>query len=1783
MISGRSLIGLLCAGALLICPESSAQGRATLVSVSPDGLIVDYAPASYKPIEVTIDGTMHVYYVEAESSAPPGEPGFPLESFAIGIPSTGGVRVSVLEARSAASAALPVAPVASQVLVEDAQRSIVRSFEPSARTTGTDVSEVVSAGAISWLRDQRIAAILVRPIVPGPSGMLITHSSVRIRITFENPAGADESRVDPLFEPTYRSLLVNYDQARFWRRSGRGISIPAFSVPPGPTSWPLPGGNLLRIKTATMGVSRIPFEHIQASVPPASDPRSFDLYYKGRKIPFTIVGESDGVFGPGDTIEFWSTRLRDTLGNADEYSDTSVYWLSFAGNGDTRTTVETGQPPAPDIVIARSLQTIRAEKDSFYYFGDLGLPANNVTERAAGEGWYWRRLRAGQNTTLTLDSRNFYRTGNPTYTLRGRLHSPVAQVANPNHNIEISLNGNVLGTVQFSGYSDTVFTFGASSTLFLEGANAVRFRSLATGASVNEVFIDWLEADVEKELVADADTLVIVPAGGTPGQIAEVQVSGFSDPDMSAYRVDPDNGLDKQFAGILSGSAGDYAITFRDTLQSGHRYVVLTGTRKTVPPIIEEREIQDLRSTALGADYLIITGRALLSEANRLAQYRGQQRGWRTLVVDVEDIYDQFSFGHFNPEAIRSFLAAADSFWIPPKPAYVMFFGDANWDVKDNLGTGKTNIVPSYGNPVSDSWFVENSSAPYLPQKLIGRVPVRTLEAAQAFVDMVIAYEATGLSVWNKTFMFMASGFNATETQRFLDFSDLLINQSVTANPIAGRASRLYKTVTNVVEFEQTEEVLRMLDEGAVWINFYGHAGTELWGNGIGNASQLVNAEGKRHLVSDVSCSTVRFAEPLIDSFGESLLLADEGGAAGYFGSSGFGFESPLRVLAERIFLGVSQDTIREPGVMVLNAKTHLWQTSSGNLLSRQALRQFSFLGDPAMQVRIARKPDFAVVPGSFATEPESPSEADQEISVTVPVMNLGLAAQDSLTLRWTHTHEADLSEIHDRRVPAPRLADTVRLTVPGLRRGGTHNLTLLVDSGNDISEESEANNTAGMSFFVTSGQLQIIRPLVSSVVHPDSVALVVQNPNIRLTPGHRLAIEIDTSENFTGPGKLVIGNLPLGSLVTTWSAPAGLLSDATEYFWRARVYEGTDSTDWVSSYFRTSQSERRSWAQQGKGFRRNTRVEVSGEGPVRLLEQDIGVEVRSTGFNHGNEVWVYVGGVDISLGFTNRGYNVAVVNQFSGEVEAFAAFDIGAFEGGVPDTAALAQFLEGIPAGRWVLAAISDEAATNKTERINQAFESIGSASIRSVTFRASWAIIGRKGAAIGSVLEEVQASGIPITLTDTLHCASILGTTLTDAIGPAAQWRALDWNVDTTAPGTSVSLDIIRLYDNGASDTLKNVTPGAVPIGTLLPQSVRSIRLAATLASATPGVSPLVNSWSVDFDAPAELTVNYQTVALQPDSVLEGEDAVVAGSVYNIGDANADSVVVAFSALQNNNYVEFSRLVVPSLSPGASVPFTSGPLSTTGLSGSVPVLVFVDPDRKQRESFGNNNAVSLPLVVRADTVAPAFQVTFDGLRILDGDHVRPDPEIQVLIRDNSPLPITDPANVDFRIDGKRITLGASPDSLFEPLPGPKKARVTVRPTLTKGPHTLTLQVLDASGNPADTTAYELRFQVETATRILNVFNFPNPFSSETAFTFHLTGAQPPEEVILRIYTVAGRLIYERTFLPGQVHVGFNRIVWDGRDQNGDAVANGVYFYKVTAVGGGERVEVVEKVARMR
>ncbi len=124
---------------------------------------------------------------------------------------------------------------------------------------------------------------------------------------------------------------------------------------------------------------------------------------------------------------------------------------------------------------------------------------------------------------------------------------------------------------------------------------------------------------------------------------------------------------------------------------------------------------------------------------------------------------------------------------------------------------------------------------------------------------------------------------------------------------------------------------------------------------------------------------------------------------------------------------------------------------------------------------------------------------------------------------------------------------------------------------------------------------------------------------------------------------------------------------------------------------------------------------------------------------------------------------------------------------------------------------------------------------------------------------------------------------------------------------------------------------------------------------------------------------------------------------------------------------------------------------------------------------------------------------------------------------------------------------------------------------------YTLAVQATDESGNQSGMNDYKIQFEVVNKSTITEVINYPNPFSTSTRFVFTLTGSEVPDDFRIRIMTVSGKIVREISREEiGDIHIGRNitDFAWDGKDQFGDQLANGVYLYKVMTGMNGAEIE---------
>jgi hypothetical protein len=246
----------------------------------------------------------------------------------------------------------------------------------------------------------------------------------------------------------------------------------------------------------------------------------------------------------------------------------------------------------------------------------------------------------------------------------------------------------------------------------------------------------------------------------------------------------------------------------------------------------------------------------------------------------------------------------------------------------------------------------------------------------------------------------------------------------------------------------------------------------------------------------------------------------------------------------------------------------------------------------------------------------------------------------------------------------------------------------------------------------------------------------------------------------------------------------------------------------------------------------------------------------------------------------------------------------------------------------------------------------------------------------------------------------------------------------------------------------------------------------------------------------------------------------------------------------------------------------------------------VEANPNNDQPEQFRFNNLGSLNFYVGSDNINPLMDVTFDGVHILNGDIISPKPEILIQLKDENPyLALNDTSlfQVFLKRPGSNVTqavyFNTTPEMEFIPgsLPD-NKARIEWRPNFASdGKYELTVRAKDRSSNASGSVQYSISFEVINKSTITNVLNYPNPFSTRTHFVFTLTGSKVPDEFRIQIMTITGKVIKDiRKDELGPIRIGKNvtEYTWDGTDEFGDRLGNGIYLYRVMTKIGGEEIE---------
>ena len=891
-------------------------------------------------------------------------------------------------------------------------------------------------------------------------------------------------------------------------------------------------------------------------------------------------------------------------------------------------------------------------------------------------------------------------------------------------------------------------------------------------------------------------------------------------------------------------------------------------------------------------------------------------------------------------------------------------------------------------------------------------------------------------------------------------------------------------------------------------------------------------------------------------------------------------------------------------------------------------VQQTVLQGDPFVRLFGADKPDYGLHEDEIyatAFDGRPVTSAVDSFRIFLHVRNYGRADTQPFVVVIKRTYPDQSVEYLDPvRYDPVFYGDTLEFSIPNDpgKSFGLNSFEIQIDPFDSIQELTKMNNRALFELSVLKMGTQNLFPYNYSIVNSDSVLLVAQASSISEN-FRQFQFQLDTSKDFSGfilpPQQIDAKWVAELEVVPFESIPE---QDSLVFFWRTRFADtqpGEQDT-WSSYSFTYIENGPEGWAQSHpEQLLENTYEGMNYDPSSRSWDFNTylsSIEVTTYGSNHPEKDYE-----DIILRINGSAYiyNTRLCTDNSLNAIAFDRITSDPYK--ALDFDVIYDILDRRTCGRQpqLINNILNNEIIGARDYLRQYIDALreGDAvlffTIGEVTFQ-SWPqeikdklleigvsplviddladgdpmiILGKKGAAEGTalIITADEGSGIPadeqeISLNTEISGQATSGSITTALIGPAESWRQFLHSVRIPDnPGEeSYHFSIFgKGSDNSEILLYDNIQDQILNISSIDPARYPYLRLKFYTRD-TVSLSPAqIRYWMVLYDPlPEGVLLPAEDQPLSGTAVQEGQTYTAAFNFRNISNKSfADSLQVLFSISSQETTLRFSDSVKIIGPPPRSDSQFDIVLLTRDQAGTNDLRIIANPELQPEQSYINNRLdLTGFLIIKPDNIHPTIDVAFDGRYILDGEIVAPNPLISVLLKDENKILLKEDTvgiTLALKRPGKdQFERIAFTDPNLTWSPATEKENFTIEyqpPPLSDGIYTLSVQAEDASGNVTGTKPYEIRFEVINESQITHFYPFPNPFSSSTRFVFTLTGSIIPEEIKIQIMTVSGRVVREiMADELGPIHIGNNitEYAWDGRDEFGDQLANGVYLYRV-------------------
>ena len=1099
----------------------------------------------------------------------PGAPAIPVRGATLGMPYGSRAVVQVLDTNYEEIEGLDLIPVPQTQLLGSEQHPFSRSAYLKNETIYDTPGFYPGAEAVvahtGILRDQQIAILSLRPVQYDPvQRRLRIARQLRVRVLFIPSTTRPPIRLlrdTDGFDPIYQKGLLNPEQARFWR--GRRIRTTKRIQ-----DWYDPTATYYKIRIFEDGLYRLDARWFSDSgiVLTSGDLDRLQVFLDGEEIPLLVEDGEDGVLDEGDGILFWGAYRRAPDRDFEsEYGTERVYFLRIGRESGLRyKPVE--DAPAANAVSTHFLSRKHVEIDSTYEA--LGHARN-----ANRDHWFWQRTaspsRPGDIPTdvvMPVPLPGLAREASGNAQIRLGMHSlTLNQNTNPDHYAIVQIqDGPIIAEARWDGQAAHI----ATGTVPVSALSDTTYVVLRTPGDpsfptepipyVDHVFFNWVEITYPRRFEAVNGLLHFNP--GIVLSPRAVSISNFEHERIRVLNLDKHKIID-----AVQDSEG-----IRFTIAESGNFVALDETAIKTPEAAERDIPADLRGFS-GAEYIIIAGADFMDAAERLAAHR-QGRGLSTLVVDVADVYDEFSFGQVDAAAIRRFVQYGFHTW-SQRPEHVLLFGEFSFDYRNIFGENRIarhNLVPGMpfqspnrGLAFTDEFFGRVDDDLFM-DVFVGRFSVRRASQANTVVQKVIAYDETPSAQWRNRITFMANWDAQGGTYKFIAPSDTLakITQAIGLENF-----KVYHDANTPPEPNaSSREVIRQINEGRLIVNFMGHGSASSMSKFIAGSfqqgafnymSQIQNRE-RLPLFIGMSCLNGLYWDPRITSLAEEMTNKYNGGAIAYISSSSLSFIRINNQLNTALFRHIFEDSVLAFGEsLALGKMTELAALPSSEL----GLVGMNLIGDPAQKIAVPQNPDFVLSDAALHLDQQGELTTGDSVRVTLRVDNWGILPNRSvdIVLIDRNLDSAEVDTLFKAALPPFGIRDSVTVLWRLKNRPGRHILEAIADPANAIAEGDETNNRTTVEIDVL-GALSAIQflPLPSQTVANAQAILGVRSgeDQFHLTG----EFELNASGDFQDTATMRSGNIAAAEGIILWR-PTDL--HAGSYFWRARLSDGQTTGPW--------------------------------------------------------------------------------------------------------------------------------------------------------------------------------------------------------------------------------------------------------------------------------------------------------------------------------------------------------------------------------------------------------------------------------------------------------------------------------------------------------------------------------------------------------------------------------------------------------------------------------------------